>query len=286
VFAGDYQEHIIMKAKKTFFLLFISFGFTLSVISTYTIQNNEIVSDQLNHPRSSKLAFKSGEKLKYLLHYGIINAGLAELYVYKSKKKFKGSEEAFNMVGKGWTTGATDWFFKVDDHYETYMDADKMDALQFIRRVNEGGFIINQDYYFDTDSNKVLTQDNKKFDVPMGVQDMLSTFYYARTIDYSKAKVDDIFIIPAFVDNEVEYLRIIYKGRETIKTKSGKYKCLKFNPLVLEGRVFKDDEDLSVWITDDDNKIPILIESKVIVGSIKAELINYEGLAHPIAKLK
>ncbi len=123
------------------------------------------------------------------------------------------------MVGKGWTTGATDWFFKVDDHYETFMDADKMESLQFIRRVNEGGFIINQDYYFDQDSNKVLTQDNERYDVPEGVQDMLSTFYYARTMDYSKAKVDDIFVIPAFVDNKVEYLRIKYKGKETIKTK-------------------------------------------------------------------
>lgn len=275
-----------MRRNRALFLLIIFLSISLGVIPINSPQNEKIVNAQLAHPKSSKLAFKSGEKLKYLLHYGIINAGLAELHVYKSKKKFKGNKEAYNMVGKGWTTGATDWFFKVNDHYETYMDADDLEALQFKRRVNEGGFVINQDYFFDPDSNKVLTQDNKKFDVPLGVQDMLSTFYYARNIDYSKAEVDDIFVIPAFVDNEVEYLRVIYKGKETIKTKSGKYKCLKFNPLVLEGRVFKDDDDLSVWITDDDNKIPILIQSKVIVGSIKAELINYEGLAHPLAKIK
>lgn len=273
-----------MKRKKTLILLSIFIGISFTVIPINKMQNNVDPLLLQENPKSEIPPFKSGEKLQYLLHYGIINAGIAELYVSISKKKFKGKKEAYNMVGKGWTTGATDWFFKVEDHYETYMDADEMKTLQFKRRVNEGGFIINQDYYFDQDSNVVLTQDNERYVVPKGVQDMLSTFYYARTLDYSKAKVDDIFVIPAFVDNEVEYLRIIYKGKETIKTKSGKYRCLKFNPLVLEGRVFKDDDDLSVWISDDENKIPILIQSKVIVGSIKAELISYEGLANPLAR--
>jgi hypothetical protein len=115
---------------------------------------------------------------------------------------------------------------------------------------------------------------------------MLSSFYYARLIDYSKAEIGDIFIVPVFVDDKVEFIRIIYKGKETIKTKMGKYRCIKFNPLVLEGRVFKDDDDLSVWISDDDNKIPILIQSKIVVGTLKAELIAYEGLANSVAKIK
>ena len=190
------------------------------------------------------------------------------------------------MVGKGWTTGATDWFFKVNDHYKTYMDIEKMEALQFIRRVDEGGFLINQDYYFEQDSNKVRTQNNEDYTVPNGVQDMLSSFYYARSLDFSSAKMNDVFIIPAFVDDKVEYLRVKYKGKESIKVRKGKYACLKFNPIVLEGRVFKDDDDVTVWISDDENKIPILIQSKIIVGSIKAELNEYEGLAHPLAIIK
>lgn len=272
--------------KKTPFLILFFIGFTFLIPSNAIFQTEVEPLPLIEHRRSEKTAFKSGESLKYLLHYGILNAGIAELKVYAGKKAFKGKKQSYNMVGKGWTTGATDWFFKVNDHYETYMDIEEMNSLRFIRRVNEGGYIINQDYYFDSDSNRVRTQDNKNFDVPIGVQDMLSSFYYARTIDYSKAKVNDIFIIPAFVDNKVEYLRIMYKGKETIKTKSGKYKCLKFNPLVLEGRVFKDDEDVTVWISDDDNKIPILIQSKIVVGSIKAELIQYQGLANPFAKIK
>lgn len=270
---------------KTPFFVVLFLGIFVFASTSALYQTEVETLPLIAHKKSEKVAFKSGEKLKYLLHYGVFNAGLAELNVYESEKDFKGKKKAYNMVGKGWTTGATDWFFKVNDHYETYMDKEEMNSLRFIRRVNEGGFIINQDYYFDSDSNRVRTQDNKNFDVPAGVQDMLSSFYYARSIDYSKAKEDDIFIIPTFVDNKVEYLRIMYKGKETIKTKSGKYKCLKFNPLVLEGRVFENDEDLTVWISDDANKIPILIQSKIVVGSIKAELIQYQGLANPIAKM-
>jgi len=234
---------------------------------------------------SKTLPFKEGEKLQYILHYGLLNAGIAELKVSNTKRKFKNSRKTLNMVGKGWTTGATDWFFKVNDHYETFMDIEKMEALLFIRRVDEGGFLINQDYYFEQDSNKVRTQNNLDYTVPSGVQDMLSSFYYARSLDFSSAKMNDVFIIPAFVDDKVEYLRVKYKGKETIKVRKGKYACLKFNPIVLEGRVFKDDDDVTVWISDDDNKIPILIQSKIIVGSIKAELSEYEGLAHPLAIL-
>lgn len=265
-------------------LLLIIFQFESSTsVSDY--QYEGVLLQETIYVNSKELPFKNGEKLSYVLHYGLLNAGIAELSVKESKRKFKNSRKSINMIGKGWTTGATDWFFEVNDHYETYMDLDSLESLRFIRRVNEGGFIINQDYYFDQDSNKVRTQDNAQYDIPEGAQDMLSSFYYARTIDFSKANYNDIFVIPAFVDNQIEYLRVKYKGKETIKIRNGKYRCLKFNPLVLEGRVFKDDDDVTVWISDDKNKIPVLIKSKIIVGSIKAELSDYSGIAHPISRV-
>jgi len=271
-----------MRIQKTLLILviFCSSAFMAKTSLVFQIDNTNV--DQ----KKAKISpFKPGEKLKYVLHYGLLNAGIAELEVKNSTRKFD-RRKALNMVGKGWTTGATDWFFTVNDHYETFMDTERMESLLFIRRVNEGGFLINQDYYFEQDSNKVRTQNNIEYHVPEGVQDMLSTFYYARTIDYSNAKMNDVFTIPAFVDDKVEYLRIKYKGKERIKVRNGEYDCLKFNPIVLEGRVFKDDDDLTVWISDDDNKIPILIKSKILVGSIKAELSEYHGLANPLAKNK
>jgi len=275
-----------MSVKSIFTILLFSLWTSGQIIPssiTHLIENT-IQLDKL--PESEKFPFAPGEELQYVLHYGIINAGIAELKVNKSNRKFNDDRGSINMVGKGWTTGATDWFFSVKDHYETFMDIEKMESLRFIRRVDEGGYLINQDYYFEQDSNKVRTQDNKSFDVPNGVQDMLSTFYYARTLNFSNAKINDVFVIPAFVDDKVEYLRIKYMGKETIKIRSGKYRCLKFNPLVLQGRVFEADDDLTVYISDDDNKIPILIQSKIIVGSIKAELSGYRGLSHPFYRVQ
>ena len=233
---------------------------------------------------SDQMPFKTGEKLSYVLHYGIFNAGVAEIIIKPTSKTFFDNRNAMNMVGKGRTTGAVDLVFRVRDYYETYLDSKTLEPFKFIRRVDEGGYLISQDYLFNPDSNIVITQDEKRFDVPEGIQDMISAFYYARTLNFDTAHFGDVYEIPAFVDNEIFYLKLKFAGRETVKLRKGKFRCLKFNPVVQEGRIFKADEDLIVWVSDDRNKIPLLAESKILVGSIKMELTSYEGLAHELSK--
>lgn len=275
-----------MKLKKYFyicFLIILLFGFSVrsNIISDQDLSFEKPVLNNLN-----QMPFKTGEKLSYVLHYGIFNAGVAEIVIRPTSKVFYNKRTAMNMVGKGRTTGAVDLVFSVRDHYETYLDSKTLEPLQFIRRVDEGGYLISQDYFFNPDSNIVTTQDEKRFDVPNGVQDMISAFYFARTLNFDTAHFGDVYEIPAFVDNEIFYLKLKFAGRETVKLRKGKFRCLKFNPVVQEGRIFKTDEDLIVWVSDDCNKIPILAESKILVGSIKMELSDYEGLAHEIARIK
>ena len=117
------------------------------------------------------------------------------------------------------------------------------------------------------------------------MQDMLSAFYHARTLDLSTAKPGDIFAMNAFVDKEIFPVKIKFIARETITTDLGTFKCLKFRPIIQKGRVFKNEEDLNVWISDDKNHIPILGQCNVLVGSIKAELTGYSGLANPVSKV-
>ncbi|MEO7080227.1 MAG: DUF3108 domain-containing protein [Flavobacteriales bacterium] len=228
-------------------------------------------------------AFRGGEKLSYVLHYGWLNAGVATLELKETEKEFQG-RKLLHAVGIGESTGAFKTFYKVEDRYETYFDKEGVYPWNFIRRVNEGGYTISQDYIFMQHRRSVITQDNKTYKVAEGVQDMLSAFYFARTIDYSKAKKGDEFEIPCFMDNKEWTLRMRYVGKETIKVRNGKYRCLKFQPVVQEGRVFKTNDDLNVWITDDANHVPVLAQAKVLVGSIKMELSGYEGLANPISK--
>lgn len=228
-------------------------------------------------------AFKPGEKLTYVIHYGWVNAGEATVELKESAREILG-RKVWVATGKGRSLGAFNAFYKVDDLYETHFDASGVFPYAFIRRVSEGGYNFSQDYVYNPLKGEVKTQKDKTHKVPTNVQDMLSAFYFARTLDLGNAKPGDIFTIETFMDDELWPLRMKFVGRETIKLRNGKYRCLKFQPVVQEGRIFKGNDDLNVWITDDGNRIPVLAQAKVLVGSIKMELSGYEGLAHPVAK--
>lgn len=229
-------------------------------------------------------AFKPGEKLVYRLTYGIFDAGEAVLKVDESKKQVRG-RKLWRVRGIGRTISAFEWFYKVNDRYESYMDAESLFPWMFVRRVDEGGHKIEQDYTFYQHQNKVDNGAGKKFDVPNMVQDMISSFYYARTLDYDKAKVGDQFLVNIFLDDELFPTKIKYLGKDVIKTRTGKYRCHKFAPVVQEGRVFNSEEDLTVWITDDGNKIPIMAKANLKVGSMKMHLVEWTGLSNPMAKV-
>ncbi len=270
-----------MKTKKILLasaIALVAFGFTKQDLP-------KVIETENTKLRSvNNKAFKAGEELNYRLHYGVINAGTAKLEVKKMDKKIAG-REVYQVIGSGRSRGAFDWFFKVRDRYETYMDVEGVFPWLFVRNINEGGYKKHQTYKFVQNKNKVDNGEGKTFETPSGVQDMLSSFYYARSIDYSKAKENEVFTIWSFVDDELWPLKIRFLKRETIKVGNKKYKAMKFCPVVQEGRLFENEDDVAVWISDDENKIPLLAQGKIFVGSIKFELTSAKGLANPLAKV-
>lgn len=229
--------------------------------------------------------FNKGEKLEFIVHYGIINAGIATVEINKEQYNING-KSATKITGIGKSTGAFDWFFKVRDSYVTYMNTETLEPYRFVRHVDEGGFVFDQEYNFDHDEKVVVTEKNDTVSIPSGIQDLVSAYYYARSVDFNTYKVGDVIAFKAFVDGKVEPIRIRYLGKENIAIRSGNYRCYKFQPLVQKGRVFDDPTDVTVFISDDKNKVPVLIEAKVIVGSVKLELSKTANLTHPLAKLK
>jgi hypothetical protein len=225
-------------------------------------------------------AFKTGEILEYRIHYGFMDAGEARLEI-KQELYPIGSRRCYHIVGTGQTKGAFDWFFKVRDRYETYMDSASLMPWIFIRRIDEGGYTKNQNVTFNHYKN-TATSEAATIPIPTYVQDLISAFYYARTIDFTDAKAGSVYPIDAYLDDEVFPMNIKVVGREKIKTKFGTFNCLKFRPLLQEGRVFKEEEDMTVWVTDDDNRIVVRAEAKILVGSIKMDLKGYSGLANPL----
>jgi len=253
---------------------------------TYVIsQNIESAKNFDQLPSKTNVAFKEGEVLTYRMHYGALNAGVAVLEVKPDLLDVNG-RKVYHIVCSGYTRGSADWFFKVRDRYETYMDKDALLPWMFVRSVNEGGYKFNQNYAFNHYTKKVDVGDGEKFDIPLGVQDMVSAFYSARNLDLSNAKEGDLFSLNCFLDKEIWPLKIKFIGKETIETDIGKYRCLKFRPIVQKGRVFKKEEDLNVWITDDKNHTIMRAQANVIIGSIKMDITSVKNLANESSKVE
>jgi len=231
----------------------------------------------------SQDAFKVGETLKFRIHYGVVNAGNATLEVKEATRENK---KVFHVVGSGVTTGMTKFFFKVNDVYETYFDKNTGKPYQYVRKIDEGGYTKNQEGFFNQANNTVLVKDykhksQKTISVTENVQDIMSTFYYLRNHpSVNKLKVGEAITVDMFFDEEVTKFKLKFIGREDIKTKFGTVSTMIFRPYVQAGRVFKEEESLTVWISDDANKIPMRIKASLAVGSLKADLESYSGLAH------
>jgi hypothetical protein len=229
------------------------------------------------------LAFKSGEWLRYKMSYsGFIRAGTAILEV---NEKVLNGEKVFHSKGTGWTSGMIKWFFEVDDTYESYFDKGVVKPYVFKRKIDEGGYKKHRITSFNYDSKKAYVQDftlQKDTSVAFtNVQDMMSSFYYLRNIDVKDLKVGDEIKLDMFLDAQVYPFKLRFLGREVLKTNFGKVNSLVFRPLVQSGRIFKEQESVTLWITDDANKIPIKMMASLAVGSLRAELEGYKGLANP-----
>jgi hypothetical protein len=240
----------------------------------------------VTYPSVTNKSFQVGEKLRYRVTYGFIDAGEAILEI-KSTTKKGNNRELIQAVGTGRTLGGFNAFYRVEDSYETFMDSKGIFPWFFVRRVDEGGYKINQDYAFKHDKSKVDNGKGKEFKIPMGVQDMISAFYYARTLDFKNMKKGKTFEFKCFMDDELYNLKIKYVGEEVIHIRKGKFNCHKFVPVVQTGRYFKSEEDVNFWVTNDENKIPILVKAKIPVGVVKMHLVEWSGLKNELkSKLK
>ncbi|MFT7344415.1 MAG: hypothetical protein ACI9XP_000999 [Lentimonas sp.] len=234
------------------------------------------------YPSAKNQAFGIGEKLRYRVSYGFVDAGEAILEVKSTSKKGNG-RDLYRVTGSGRTLGAFNAFYKVEDKYESFIDKQGIFPWFFERRVNEGGYIINQDYTFKQHQYKVNNGVGKEYKTPMAIQDMISSFYYARTMDFSNLKQGDVFEFKCFMDDEIWSLKVKYVKDETISIRKGKFKCHKFVPVVQTGRYFESEEDVNFWITADKNRIPVLVKAKIPVGTIKMHLVEWENLKNPLS---
>lgn len=234
-------------------------------------------------------AYGVGEWLKFRIHYGVVNAGYATLEL---KEASRNNRKCLYAVGHGYTSGMSRFFFKVEDHYQSVFDQETTKPYQYLRKIDEGGYTKNQEGFFNQEKNTILVKDyknktEKNLPVTENVQDIVSSFYYLRNHpNVDKLKPGESILIDMFFDDEIYKFKLKFIGRETISTKFGKAKALVFLPLVQSGRVFKEQESLTVWVSDDENKIPLRIKASLAVGSLKADLDSFKGLKNPFMVTK
>ena len=216
------------------------------------------------------IPFKKGEKLEYKIHYGPITAGEASLEIEALPNKYK-------FIANGESNRLFSLFFEVKDFYESIVDKKSLHPNQFYRNVKEGGYKKIENVFFNHKLNQAETT-RDTIPLPENPQDILSMFYYLRTQNYDSLTVEDSIPIQVYLDDNFINSELYYLGNELIKTKFGWIATKKWAPKLETGRIFKDENGMNIWITDDENKIPIKIKTKVLVGAIEFDLIKYSGL--------
>lgn len=228
-------------------------------------------------------SFKPGESLTLTVYYSV-----AGIYVSAGKAVVTTALSTFNdrpvyhITAIGKTNSSYNWIFKVEDKYESYIDTATMQPMKFIRNVHEGSYKRNEDVTFNRTTNTAVTNKGV-FKIPDCIQDVISAVYNARSLNYSRYKLNDRIPFKMFLSNEIYNLYIRYAGKERIKTRYGTFNAIKLKPLLIKGEMFKGGEKMTLWVSDDSNHIPLRVESPITVGSIKVDMTDYKNLRYPLS---
>jgi hypothetical protein len=234
--------------------------------------------------KKAEVAFQAGEQITYRLKYGFFTAAEAKIRVENSAQKFDGNP-ALHIVADAKTAGTFDVFFKVRNRYETFIDPKTLLPYYYAEDRHESKYKHTDKITFDHKAKKI-TAAKGTYPFNGDVFDFLSAYYYARNIDVSKLKVGEKLELRYFLEDGIHSLGITYLGREKIKCSLGTFNCLKFNPTIIPGRIFRKNSMLYLWITDDNNRIPVKAHVELVVGSLVMDLTQASGLKYPLNPVK
>ncbi|MFZ4059003.1 MAG: DUF3108 domain-containing protein [Ferruginibacter sp.] len=231
-------------------------------------------------------SFIPGESVTMKVFYNTLGMyiGAGEATFTTSLERFNG-KAVYHCVGDGKTYSFFDNFFKVRDRYETYIDTATMQPIKFIRNVDEGGHKIYNNVTFNHAAGTAVST-NGVFKTPNCIQDVMSSIYYARNINFDKYQPGDKIPFDMFLDDEVYHLYIRYMGKESVKTRYGKFRAIKFKPLLIKGTMFEGGEKMTAWVSDDPNHLLLRVESPISVGTVKIDMYGYRNLRYPLTSLK
>lgn len=274
-----YASHLIARRVVLNLLVMLFAAATFAQTSTKGSPNSVAVGDRTVAPISFRTvenkAFGVGERLVFGVRYGFVRAGEAIMAVNSIDTVF--SRACYRVTFDVRSTGAFDWIYRVRDHYESYIDTAGLFPWKFEQRIQEGGYRRNFSAVLDHYRGKAVTSEGE-FDIPPYVHDVVSAFYFTRTLDFTNKRPGDKIRLQNFYKDRAYPLDVKYLGRQTVEVEAGRFDCIIVEPLVREGGLFKSEGRIIVWFSDDERKIPVKVSTKVLIGSIIAELKEYSGV--------
>lgn len=259
------------------------------VFSAFTAERKEI------YPVVKNDSFSKGEVLEYKMSYGIFTVGKGSTKIDRQYFKIN-NRDCFKIDVFGRTVGMVDWVADVDDQWGAYIDTAALVPHVSYRKIREGKYKKDEVISFDHMKGKIEAKvfnhktgkfkEPKYYDAPAQVRDLISGFMYLRTQDLSKVKVGDTVTISAFFEDTFYKMKVIYKGKDVVKTKAGKIRALVFKPHMPENSLFKGKDSITAWFSDDKNRIPIKVSADMFIGSAGVELTSFKGLKNPVNLVK
>jgi hypothetical protein len=230
----------------------------------------------------SNEAFGFGEKLEYKVGYKFITAGTGYFYILPDPIYVNG-RKCYDIQFQVKSLKSLEWIYKVKDSYRTVLDINGIFPWTFEQHVREGNY--KRDFVADFDqvnNYAYIKKKDKKYKVPSYVHDIVSAFFYVRTLDLGSMKPGYTFYMQNFFDDTTYTLGVKIHGRQTIEVEAGKFRCIVIEPLVVEGGLFKSEGNIYIWVTDDERKMPVKVATKILIGYVESELVRYSGLRGPV----
>lgn len=259
------------------------------ILTAFSGDRNDI------YPFVPNESFTKGETLHFKMTYSFFTVGRGSATVQPKYYKLN-DRDCFKVDVHAKTVGMVDWVTDINDQWGAYIDTAALLPHMFYRKIREGRYRKDEQTYFDHHGKKikVITADKKTgkwkepriYEAPAQVRDMVAGFLYLRIMDFSKLKVKDTVVVTGFFEDEFYKLKIVYQGRETIRTKVGKIRTLVFKPVMPRNQLFDGEDSITAYFSDDKNRLPVKIDAQMFIGSAGVELTNYSGLRNPLNIVK
>jgi len=253
-------------------LLIILWLYNLQIIANSNQKNFRYVANE---------AYGFGERLEYKVGYKFITAGTGYFHIMPEPVMVN-NRQCYDVRFQVKSLESLDWLYRVRDQYRSLIDVGGIFPWEFEQRIREGNYKRDFTAKFDQFNNLAIVG-NKSYEVPEYVHDIVSAFYYVRTLDLKSFRKDSVFYLKNFFDDTTYNLGVRIKGRETIEVDAGKFRCIVIEPMVVEGGLFKSEGNIFVWLSDDERKIPVKVATIIPIGFVEAKLTRFSGLRGPLS---